>query len=197
MGSLFSKPKLTSTSSLSGPQERLLDPLSQFIQAQLGAPTPRLDQLGAQLFRDNTRQSRQLSERMFSEALLRPALRSFDQEIAPRIDAGFASIGGTLSSRRGQARADALSDLHSNATAQLAGILPQIQAFPLQQTLSQIQGFGSLEALRYMPFHEALNFALTPTRQAGQQPAGPGWGLLGQALGAGSFIAGASLGGGK
>ena len=197
MSNLFKQAKSTSQSSLSPEQRALLGPLSEFINSRLGQPVEGVDQLASQLLSSGSDQSKAMAERMFSEALLGPALTQFDRQVAPRISESFASVGGTLSSRRGSTLAQSLTDVTSNATGQLAGLLPQIQSFPLQQTLAQIQGLSGIQALEYNPYQQALAFALQPTQQVAQQQAGQGWGILGSLIGAGGAIGAGALTRGK
>lgn len=133
---------------------------------------------------------------MFRDALLGPALDSYNRDVAPSIAGDYAKIGGTLSTRRDKTLNQGRTDVVRQAESSLASILPSIEAFPLEQTLRQIQGYTALDNQSYVPYHEALSFALQPTRQAVQQPAGPGWGLLQSGLGAIGFAAGAGILGG-
>lgn len=175
MSNLFGGGKLTSTSVIDSAQRDVLTHASTYIDQKLGKTPEGYNQLFSQLFADNSAESKTMAERMFSEALLGPALKQYDQQVAPRISESFASIGGTLSSRRGSALTGALTDVVGTATGQLAQLLPQIQAFPLQQTLSQISGLAGLQGVEYQPYQQALQLALTPTRGSGQKPQGPGW----------------------
>lgn len=187
MSGLFRTPKTTSRSTLSGEQQSLLGPLAQYAYAGLGQTPAGFDQLSRQLLRSGSAQSQRMAQTIFSDALLGPSLRAYDQQIAPRINETFAGLGGTLSTRRSQQLATTLEGITSNAQAQLAGLLPQIEAFPLQQTLAQIQGLGGLQTIKDNGYNNALRYALQPTQQAVQQQGGPGWGLLGSALGLASF----------
>jgi hypothetical protein len=189
MGNAFSNGKLTSTSVIDSAQRDVLTHLSTWIDQRYNKTPEGLDQLRTQLLGANSSESKALAERMFSEALMGPALRQFDQQVAPRISEGFASVGGTLSSRRGTTISQALTDVTSNATGQLAQLLPQIQAFPLQQTLNQISGLSALQGVEYQPYQQALQLALSPTRGSGQKPAGAGWEVAGAAGGAVAALA--------
>lgn len=137
-----------------------------------------------------------MSERMFSEALLQPALDAYNRDVAPQIAGDYASIGGTLSSRRDQTLNQGRTDIVRQAQSSLASILPQVYSYPLEQTLGQIQGLGALQQQRFTPFQNAMQLALSPTRQATQTPAGPGWSLLGAGINAAGFGLGAGLFGG-
>lgn len=195
MGSLFRQPGVESRSVLSGPQQGLLDPLASFARGGLSSGTPGYDQLLSQLLGANSDQARTMSERIFNEALLGPASRAYERDVAPRVAGDFAGIGGTLSSRRDETLTRGRTDVIKGAESSLASILPQIESFPLQQTLAQIQGLGGLESTRYLPYEEALKFAIPPTQQNVQTPGGVGWGLLGSALGIGGFALGGGFGG--
>lgn len=195
MGSLFKTPKVEGRSGLSKSQQALLDQLVGSISPDIGQTPAGYDQLLAGLLGANTEESKTLAERMYREAYLTPALREFDTQVAPRIAASFSSIGGTQSSRRGQTIADALTTLQTNALGNLAAQLPNIQSFPLQQILGQVQGLGALQSIKYGPFSTALPLATQQTVQNVQSPAGPGWGLLGSAIQTAGFVAGSKLGG--
>lgn len=193
MGNAFSNGKLTSTSVIDSAQRDVLTHLSTWIDQRYNKTPEGLDQLRTQLLGANSNESKALAERMFSEALMGPALRQFDQQVAPRISEGFASVGGTLSSRRGTTISQALTDVTANATGQLAQLLPQIQAFPLQQTLAQIQGLSGLQGVEYQPYQQALQLALTPTRGSGQKPPGQGWEAAGSLVGLAGALGGAAI----
>jgi hypothetical protein len=105
-------------------------------------------------------------------------MRGFDTQVRPRINSSFAGIGGTLSSRRGNVMGQALADVTTNATGQLAGMLPSILNFPIQQSLAQISGLGALDQLRAAPVGRALPFALQGTDMFPQVPEGPGMSVL-------------------
>jgi len=181
-------------SNLSKSQQGLLSSLIGGIQGDIGKNPEGYDQLLAQLLGGNSDLSRQMSERMFTEGLMAPALRAFDQSVAPRINAGFSRIGGIQNSRRGIETANALTTLQTNAQGQLAQLLPQIFSFPLQQTLAQIQGLGALQSARYTPYQIGSSLALSPTQQTVQTQQGAGWGLLSAGLGAAGFALGGPLG---
>jgi hypothetical protein len=175
---------LQNLSVLSEEQQRLLGPLADYISREFSTPNAAQDSLTSALMNSNSSEARATSERIFREALLGPSMRAFNEDVAPAIAGDFANVGGTLSSKRGQALAKGRTDVLNQSTASLAGILPQIQAFPLQQTLAQIQGLGAVQQQRYAPFQNALQFALSPTRQNIDESAGPGWGVLQSVIGA-------------
>jgi hypothetical protein len=64
--------------------------------------------------------SPEATAKYFEQAVAAPALAKYDEEIAPRIKEAYASRGGYFSSRRSLAQQQALGDLSSNLTAQLA-----------------------------------------------------------------------------
>lgn len=86
------------------------------------------------------------------QGFLAPSLRAFDQEIAPRIEEGFAQGGASFSSRRGETIARTLGDIQTQAQSQFI-----TQNVPLQQILGQISGLGAL-------FNPALGFSTAITR---------------------------------
>lgn len=59
-------------------------------------------------------------EQWFRSGVAAPALRMFDQDIAPRIKESFASVGNNFTSRAGNATARALESLNTNLSSQLA-----------------------------------------------------------------------------
>ncbi len=195
MGDFFGGGGSTSESGLDDFQHDLIYPLSQYAQRQLQSPNPAINTLQQQLMRSTSGESRALAERTWKEGFLDPVVSGFKNQMLPQINSSFSKIGGSLSSRRDKSIADALGNLTSQASGQFAQMLPQIQAFPLQQTLAQIQGLGGLTDIGWAPFNYASKFATTPTRSAVQQQEGPGWGLLGSAITAGGFLAGGPLGG--
>lgn len=157
-----------------------------------GATQTALESLLGQVQRDTTAESKALSERIFRESLLGPSLDMFRRETAPAIGAGFAGIGGTLSSRRGQAVSQALTDIQTGAQAALASQLPAIHAFPLQQTLGQISGVTGIQGGLMAPISQALQFALGQTVQPVQTQGDGLAGALGQL---GGTVLGSALGG--
>lgn len=192
MGDLFGGGGLSSESNLDDFQHDLLWPLSQYAQTQLKTPNPNLAALQSQLMRSTSGEARSLAERTWREGFVDPVVSSFKSQMLPAINSSFSRIGGSLSSRRDKSIADALGNVTSQASGQFAQMLPQIQAFPLQQTLAQIQGLGGLTDIGWAPFNYASRFATTGTRQAMQEPAGQGFGLVNSAIGALGF----GLGGG-
>lgn len=160
-------------------QEGLLNELRSILGREISNEDPMIAGLRQQLLSDTSAESQAMSERMFTEGMLQPALRNFDKEIAPRIGASFANYGGTLSSRRGDALSSALGDVYSNVQAQHAQLLPQIKAFPLSQTLAQIQGFGAINQEKYRPFSLAGQVATTSVKGVTQEQPGPGWQITG------------------
>lgn len=195
MGSLFSKPRNKSYSQLDPTQQGLLQPLADFFLGEVNNDQPEIRNLISKLMSSTTDESRAMSERIFTEGIMAPALRTFDEQIQPRIASNFARYGATMGSRRGQAVADALTTVQTDAQGQIARMLPEIYNFPLQQTLAQIQGYGALQSQRLAPRQAAMQFALQPTRTIQQTAAGPGWGLLNSAIGAAGFALGGGLGG--
>lgn len=194
MSDFFKSPGIESNSSLSGQQQSLLGPLANFASGQLGQPQPGNAQLQSQLLSSGSKQSQQMASDIYNKAFLQPQLQAFNQFTAPAIKSRFAGIGGSLSSRSNDTLAQTLQGVQATAGGQLAQMLPQIMGFPLQQTLGQIQGLGSLQEQQWNPFNFASRFATAGTVQNQNQPGGPGWGLLGSGIGAAGFLAGLSGG---
>ena len=109
----------------------------------------------------------QASNQQFQRGILNPALQNFDQSIRPRISSGFAQHGATLSSRRGDAMSQALSNLFTGAQQ--------------QQTQLQLGALGQSNQFAGGDFSRVLS--------------SPGIGT--QLLQAGATVGGAILGGGK
>lgn len=195
MGDFFKNSQLESHSDLSQQQQNLLGPLAGFAGGQLNKTQPGYDQLLQSLLGSTSTQATDLAKQTWQKGFLDPIVNSYQQRIAPQINNQFAGIGGSLSSRRTKDLGDASSNLFAQASGQFGQMLPQIMNYPLQQTLGQIQGLGGLQQQQWTPFQNASRFATTPTQQTQQAPAGPGWGLLGSAIKAGGFAAGAIDGG--
>jgi hypothetical protein len=60
------------------------------------------------------------TEKYFEDSVKKPLLRTFDEEIAPRLQEGFAAQGATFSSRRGDATRKALEGLQAEMSSKLA-----------------------------------------------------------------------------
>jgi len=172
-------------------QERLMPFLEGFYTKNLTGGTPGYSQLLQELLGSTTGRAQGMAREIFQDALLGPALRSFDRDVRPGIASGFANYGGSLSSRRGKSIAEGLTDVTKTATGQLAGILPSILNFPLQQTLQKIGGLQGLQQALFYPAQQALQFVGTPTRQVVQQE-----GFGGMLIGGAATAAGFALGGG-
>lgn len=130
------------------------------------------------------------------KGVLNPALRQFDREIAPRMEAQFAQHGASLGSRRGSTISQALGDVYSNAQGQLAQMQTAMResakqrqlsalGIPLQQTLGQIAGFQTLSQTGINPI---LAFLRSQTTTQPDAIASPGIG--GQLMGLGGTIFG-------
>jgi hypothetical protein len=131
----------------------------------------------------------------FDTGVLQPALRNYDQEIAPRIDAAFSRVGGgSFNTRKGQTKADELGDLTARYQESLAreqgrqvslADQRQFQAIgiPLQQQLARYNAvLGGLQT---------ANSFLRPNTDTIVSP-----GLGSQLLGAAGTAAGMGLSGG-
>lgn len=174
---------LQTRSVLSTDQEQLLHLLSQWIPKQLDFGQDASDSLLQSLTRSTSGEAKAQAGTIFQDALLDPSLYAYNRDVAPKIAGDFANIGGTLSSRRTQTLNQGRVDVIRGAQSSLAGILPQIEAYPLQQTLAQIQGLGALQTARFAPFQQAAGFATAPTRQNLDESAGPGYGILSSVIG--------------
>lgn len=112
----------------------------------------------------------------FNKGVLNPMLRSFDQDIAPRIKASFANPGGggLFSSRAGLAQSRALSDIGVSAQQSLSQAQFQNQGLMAQLSESaanrQLQGVSAANNYAIQPLaqSEALVNALNPFQQQAQ-----------------------------
>jgi hypothetical protein len=185
-------------------QRRVLQMLRDYFTSNLGDTDQlqgqvrtALSDLIPQLLRDTTDESKAMSERMFLEGLINPAMKNYKGEISDQIDLAFAGQGATMSSRRGQAHADVVSNIYEGGQAQIAQMLPAIHSFPLQQTLGQIQGLSGIGAFGSQDINQAMQFALQGTQQYYQESAGPGWALLGDLINAGGYMGGMGMANGS
>ena len=103
--------------------------------------------------------------------------REWDQNIAPRLDQGYARLGGTFSSRRGLARQDSLDELTSNLSSGLNAAQLQNQQMNAQlynqAADRQLQGVQLMEMLANAPATRgsAMTQALNPFQQYAQMQA--------------------------
>lgn len=116
------------------------------------------------------------AEEWYEKGVLAPALRSFDQEIAPRIKAGFAQHGASFGNKRAETLAGALGDVHAQATSELAKM-------QLSSLLAAKQRQLSLLGLGLSPTRSGMQAQAYSTPGLGSQLAGLG----GTMLGAGMF----------
>lgn len=103
----------------------------------------------------------------FESAVTNPMMHTFQSQILPQINEGFAGVGA-FSSRQGDARQRALSDLQSNLTGQLGTfqlanqqeqqrLNSQLYEASQQRALQALQGYGQ----------QQLSFANQPLLAAG------------------------------
>lgn len=195
MGNAFSLGGPRGQSTLSQSQRNLLPGLGEFFGEQLGVEVPGISELQRQVL-GSLGGGEELAREIFQQGFLDPSLRTFDREIAPRIDLGFAGIGGSLSSRRGVARADALEGIVSSAQSDFTRMLPEILGFPARNAAQSAQALGAIQNLSFLPANQALGFLGTSTQGLVNQPAGFGFNLLGDVLGAASTLGAAGILGG-
>ncbi len=188
MGSAFSLGGPTRQNTLSESQRNLLPGLGEFFGGQLGVEVPGISELQRQVL-GGLGGGEMLAREIFQQGFLDPALRTFDREIAPRIDLGFAGIGGSLSSRRGVSRANALEGIVSSAQGDFARMLPEILGFPARNAAQSAQALGAIQNLNFLPANQALGFLGTTTGQAINAAPGVGFNILGDVLGGAATIA--------
>ncbi len=157
MGGIFdartsNKQLTTSTAAQTGVQ----DSLAEFFQGQIGQG------FGLEQLAD-----------LFEPGFLKPALQGFNASGGTRenIEAGFASIGGTLSSRREQSLTDALTTVQTQAQGQFIQQAPAL--------LNSL--FQPFQAANQFAFGSAFENVTTQNPSVFQQ----GVGLAG-AIGAGA-----------
>jgi len=192
MGNAFQTGGPRAQSTLSREQRNLLPGLGEFFGGQLGTEIPGISELQQQVL-GGLGGGPELAREIFQQGFLDPSLRTFDREIAPRIDLGFAGIGGSLSSRRGITRANVLGDILSSAQGDFARMLPEILGFPARNAAQSAQALGGIESLRFLPANQALGFLGTQTQGIVNQQPGFGFNLLSDLLGAGTTLATANL----
>ena len=107
----------------------------------------------------------------FQTALTDPMMRTFEEEISPRIQEGFSGAGAGFSSRKGDANRRALESMQSSLSAQLAQA--QLSNMQLDARLDieaqrltaeianqgaqrQLQGLPSALALENLPLNQTL-----------------------------------------
>jgi hypothetical protein len=145
--------------------------------------------------------SGEVDTKAYEKGYLEPALRGFDREITPRINAGFAGRGATFSTARGQETSRSLGDLYSRYEETLAQGVESAKSrqaaaisLPLQQQLSRIGGLGSLFGIPQQYLGATSSFG-TVQPGIGSSLSNLGGTALGLAL-AGGFGGGGSKGGG-
>ncbi len=192
MGNLFAGGGPERLDVLSKSQSRLLPQLGEFLSGQLGTEIPGISELQSTVL-GGLGGGQELAREIFKGGFLDPALNTFDEEIGPRIDTGFAGIGGSLSSRRGVARERALTNITTQAQGQFTRMLPEILGFPAQNALTSAQALGGLEALKFIPAQQALGFINAGTGVGANRAPGVGFNILGDLLGAGATAGTAGL----
>lgn len=100
------------------------------------------------------------------------AMRDFQQFTKPAINEQFAGVGGILSSRRNSAIAGAGVQAQQGVT----NLLPQLIEM-------QLRGVQAADQMRWNPVQLGAGLATSPTRGITQDPAGPGWDILGGIMG--------------
>lgn len=85
----------------------------------------------------------------FREAVTEPLLKTFEDRVVPNIEAEFANLGGTFSSRRGETVRRSLGDLQDSLASQLGQAQLSNQQLSAQLSESalerQLQGIGLAE----------------------------------------------------
>lgn len=102
----------------------------------------------------------------FQQSTATPALRNYQQNIAPQIDAAYAGQGATFSSRRGLAQQQALQNMNSDLTSQLASSQNQNYLANYQANVNAAQ---QQNTLGYQ--YGALNASLADSAAQRQQTA--------------------------
>lgn len=195
MGNLFSGGGGRGISNLSESQRNLLPGLGEFFGGQIGVEIPGIEELRAEVL-GSLDGGEALAREIFEQGFLDPALRTFDRRIAPRINTAFAGIGGSLSSRRGVAQTEALTDIITSAQGDFTRMLPEILGFPARNAGASAQALSLIEQLRFLPTNQVMNFLGLNTQTVVNQSPGVGFNILGDVLGAGATVGAAGLLGG-
>lgn len=107
------------------------------------------------------------------------AFRRFDREVAPRINTGFAGIGGSLSSRKATETSRALGDLQGQLAGVQTGLIESARGRQLQAIQAALQplqigaGFSTQNTLENLASESPLSSGIRQGLQTG--------GLLGSA----------------
>jgi hypothetical protein len=100
-----------------------------------------------------------VTDKYFNNAVKTPLLRSFDQDIAPRIKEAFAGVQG-FSTAQGAAQSQALGDLATQLAAGRADLAYKDQALAAQladnAASRQVQGVSLANQFAQQPFQNAL-----------------------------------------
>lgn len=112
-------------------------------------------------------------EGLFETSFLDPAIQGFNRTTRPQIEGGFANVGGTLSSRRGDTLARALTDVQLGSQSQFGQLLGQVLPAILgQQTgvLGQASQFALGQSLENLVVQEpSLGQKISSGLSLGQQ----------------------------
>ena len=128
--------------------------------------------------------SPELTQQLFQRQVAQPLLRSFDEDIAPRLREGFARHGALFSTARGQAEGRALGQLQDTMAGQLSGMVHQGEQMrlgmadaaagraaslaPMFTGMSQMGQFLGLQQAQMAPFQTALGAAMGLAQPTGQ-----------------------------
>lgn len=188
MGSTFATPATNGNSSIGREQSQLHSKLADYYFSQLSSGGNAADEIDS-ILRGEDRFVNETAKTIFEGSILGPSIREFEQVTRPQINNNFAGIGGILSTRRNQVLADTKGAVIGGAQQQLAALIPQLMQL-------RLGGIQARESLRFQNADLASQFALAQTKQVSNQQAGPGFGLVGTALGAGAgFLIGGPVGG--
>jgi len=197
--SSLTKDQQTISSLIAGKlQQGLATPLAQYNGEQVAALTPEMQQAQELLKSYNPGQydkqisgiiqeslsgkpsysvDKQATTDYFQKGLMAPMLREYQNTVAPRINDQFAAAGSLFSTRRGEAQSNALSNITSNATSELAKAVQSNQALEASLAESaknrQYQGIGLASQMENLPLtrSQALVSASNPFQQYAQQKA--------------------------
>lgn len=104
----------------------------------------------------------------FNQGVKAPLLRTFDQDIAPRISDAAASAGSTFSTRTQVSKQKALGDLQTQMASQLSGAVRQDQIEKSQQDLSA-QQFNVNSGMQNAQFGAGQNLDYAKMNSVNQQ----------------------------
>lgn len=176
MGSIFGGGGAESRSSISKAQRSLHKPLLDFFS---GLDQSAVNDANLTMAADGSG-IRQISDSLMGD-LVR-SLGGLNQFSSER------GLSGTIGTRARSSLGMVRNRLNQNTESLMDSMIPQLIGL-------QLTGIGQREEARLRPAQSAINFATGQTKQVVSTGSGPGWGLLNDALVAGTMFAAGGFGG--